>query len=344
MKLKTILKGIFTLSTLFIALHIMNAESTNKVEASTAYENIRYNIWALGKPNWEGAVPANTQAGVSGTHMRGFGIYFTNFPQGVGFRYRIHTNNGGWLPEKVNGANAEATGSGYIEAVRIKLNSLSAWTVRYRVRRLNGAWSNWVENWATAGTFGHEIDAIEIRVFTYCAAGGGHLFSNNVCVNSVQCGIMNTSNTDHFQHYMFRAGNLARRITNGWLGYPGHRAIDIATPTPGQVMGWKVYAQGDGIVLERSGTNPCSLRGHWIAIRYDTGQTVRYLHLQTRPSPAKDERVTRLNHIGNVGNTAVPSSPGHLHIDVNWQNDFWSSIQSGIHVDPNSFFPAGVFN
>lgn len=81
--------------------------------------------------------------------------------------YAVHTAGKGWLPYVKNGEIAGTTGeSRRVEAVKIRLENVSGYSVTYRVHMAEKGWSDWVSNDAVAGTTGESrhIEAIEIML------------------------------------------------------------------------------------------------------------------------------------------------------------------------------------
>lgn len=175
----------------------------------------------------------------------------------------------------------------------------------------------------------------------------GHQYKYKVCTRTASCGKVNTTNSNHFQYYMYRKGNHARNISCGWLGYSGHYAIDIVDGTGYDTYQYPIYAQGPGTVIKRSDSGSESgARGHFIIIKYDNGYTVRYLHLDSRSPCAVDTRVNNemiIGYTGWTGDVEPKSRYGtHLHYDVN-NLDLEGGMTSE-HIDPTTLYPSGTFS
>jgi hypothetical protein len=159
------------------------------------------------------------------------------------------------------------------------------------------------------------------------------------------CGHIQNPVSGGFTHYMYRGDHTAaRHIAEGWLDYTDHRAIDIRTTIRGESMGWAIYAQGPGLVTDRSGAAGSGIRGHFIEISYDAiggnnnnRYRARYLHMRARediPANSGDaSRVTHTRKIGETGNRgAEATSGGHLHFDV-------QRISNSQMIPPTTLFP-----
>jgi hypothetical protein len=85
-----------------------------------------------------------------------------------------------------------------------------------------------------------------------------------------------------------------------------HKGMDFTAP-----IGTKIYATGDGVVLER-GVVPGF--GNRIVIDHGYGYQTLYAHMDEL-SVVKGARVTRGQVIGTVGNTGISTGP-HLHYEV----------------------------
>jgi len=172
-----------------------------------------------------------------------------------------------------------------------------------------------------------------------------HTFSHNVCVRYQRCGRLNTSNSSHFTHYMYRRGNHARHLTRGWVAAANHFGLDIVygpSGTTTSIDGMPIFAQGNGVVERRSDSPYHDTRGHFIIIRYDHNNYIaRYLHLQSRPTLAVGTRVNHTTRLGFTGNTGYSTGP-HLHFDVNNRNII-DGGQSANHLNPINLFPANTF-
>jgi hypothetical protein len=182
--------------------------------------------------------------------------------------------------------------------------------------------------------------------FTNNTQNPNHHFPNGskVCMRTVACGALDTSNSSHFTHYMYRQGNLARHLSRGWLPSVAHYGLDVVYGSSGNgIDGMPIYAQGNGVV-ERVGSDGNVLRGTYVIIRYDRNDYIaRYLHLQagSQSHLIRGMRVTHTTQIGRTGNTGDSTGP-HLHYDVNNRNII-DNGQSANHLNPINLFPANTF-
>ncbi|MGL4338108.1 MAG: peptidoglycan DD-metalloendopeptidase family protein [Turicibacter sp.] len=97
-----------------------------------------------------------------------------------------------------------------------------------------------------------------------------------------------------------------RKINNGYLGYAGHYALDIAATT-----GQAIYAADSGTVVSagRDGAYGIS-----ILINHKNGYYTRYAHLSSADVSAGD-KVEAGQTIGGAGNTGN-STGTHLHFEI----------------------------
>jgi len=184
----------------------------------------------------------------------------------------------------------------------------------------------------TSGCSGHTF---------YSIAPLDHSYTNMVCTRSVSCGWLNTSNSSHFQHYMYRVGNHARKVSNTYKA--GHYSIDITATSGSATYRFPIYAQGSGTVIQR-GTDEDDDRGFFITIQYTNGYRVRYLHMDEHPfSGTTVSHTTQLGLTGYTGKTDPSNINGtHLHYDV---NDTVIPTQSNSsNINPVNLFPSGTFN
>jgi hypothetical protein len=175
-----------------------------------------------------------------------------------------------------------------------------------------------------------------------------------ICTRFVECGRLNTSNSNHFTHFMYRRGNLARHISGSWLWHSTHRAIDMSNGTGTSISGFPIYAQGAGTVVRVAGSSS-SDAGFFIVIHYDNGYVARYLHVAQSGRATQGSRVFPQDRIATTSNTGTPSGGGsyaaHLHYDVihiNNVNDrvnFTDLGQSNANnINPTTLFPTGAFS
>jgi len=153
----------------------------------------------------------------------------------------------------------------------------------------------------------------------------------------------------------------SRRISSGFRtsGRPTHDGIDISR-TPliirpedglGTVHGEPVFAMHGGYVIWAEWSDTA---GWWVAKRSDVidpagnnNLVSRYLHMRDRPLVERHAIISQGTQIGRVGNTgrtigAAPcgGSTGHLHIDIN-NNNQWASSGAvrPYTINPQRFFP-----
>lgn len=91
-----------------------------------------------------------------------------------------------------------------------------------------------------------------------------------------------------------------------------HEGVDFAAPT-----GTKVYAAGDGVVLNAARSNYGY--GNVITIDHGFGYVTAYAHLSAF-NVKKGQKVKRGHIIGYVGNTGLSTGP-HLHYEVRKNNN-----------------------
>ena len=99
---------------------------------------------------------------------------------------------------------------------------------------------------------------------------------------------------------------VSRKINNGYLGYTGHYAIDIAATT-----GANVYAADNGVVVTASYSGAY---GNEILINHKNGYYSRYAHLNSINVSVGDI-VEAGQMIGGAGNTGN-STGTHLHFEI----------------------------
>lgn len=98
------------------------------------------------------------------------------------------------------------------------------------------------------------------------------------------------------------------RLTAGWLGYPGHRALDFAA-----AAGTPVRAAGAGLV-RMAGWNSQGL-GNNVDIGHANGLITRYSHMLAPLLVRAGQMVKQGQRIGLVGSTGNSTGP-HLHYEV----------------------------
>ena len=114
-------------------------------------------------------------------------------------------------------------------------------------------------------------------------------------------------------------------ICNGWLGYPGHLAIDIQNQY--NLYG-PIYAADRGVIDENS-YHPIS--GNYVFITHNNGFRTYYGHMSV-PSPLPvGTIVDKGDVIGTLGMTGRASCP-HTH--------FYIEASDGTHINPcDGFLP-----
>ncbi len=107
-------------------------------------------------------------------------------------------------------------------------------------------------------------------------------------------------------------------ISNGWLGYPGHRAIDIQNAY--NKYG-SIYASDRGVV-EKNSYDPIS--GNYVVINHNNGYKTYYGHMNV-PSPIPiGTNVDKGDFIGQLGMTGRATGP-HTHFFIE---------KDGVHLNP----------
>ncbi len=107
-------------------------------------------------------------------------------------------------------------------------------------------------------------------------------------------------------------------ISNGWLGYPGHYAIDIASG-----YGTNIYAVDGGVVTLAQWYGSY---GNCIIINHGNGMQTLYAHMSAIYVPVGTV-VDKGQHIGEMGSTGR-STGTHLHIEF---------IENGVKKNPLLF-------
>jgi murein DD-endopeptidase MepM/ murein hydrolase activator NlpD len=96
-----------------------------------------------------------------------------------------------------------------------------------------------------------------------------------------------------------------------WDPFNGGRRMHTGVDLAGQV-GLKVFATGDGIVIEAE--NARNGYGKEVIIDHGFGYMSRYAHLQ-KISVKRGQKIKRGQFIGNLGDTGRSTGP-HLHYEV----------------------------
>ncbi len=98
-----------------------------------------------------------------------------------------------------------------------------------------------------------------------------------------------------------------------------HQGIDLAQPAGGPVL-----APLDGVVQD---VGSDASRGVFVILRHGSSLSTRYHHLG-KANVSKDQRISRGDVIGSVGNSGVSTGP-HLHLEV---------LDHGEPIDPARLF------
>lgn len=108
-------------------------------------------------------------------------------------------------------------------------------------------------------------------------------------------------------------------ISNGWLGYYNHRAIDIANS-----YGSPVYAADDGVVVTSGWSN--GGYGYYVVVDHGNGMQTLYGH-NSKNLVYPGQRVSRGETIARMGSTGN-STGNHVHFEV---------IVNGVKRNPNKY-------
>lgn len=143
--------------------------------------------------------------------------------------------------------------------------------------------------------------------------------------------------------YPFRGDSIPTALSRGYS--TNHYGLDIIDTYPNDINGRAIYSIGSGTVLCEG---PSDSAGNYVAILYDGGYTVRYLHMQSRSKLNKDDVVTYETFIGYVGSTGDSSGP-HLHLDVNTVDGISggsgsTNVNNNTTIDPKKLFPQISFS
>ncbi len=146
-------------------------------------------------------------------------------------------------------------------------------------------------------------------VIGYTGEKGEKKFGDN------QDGYRQLSSAEFFVNGNYTAASFGKTF----LFYDGHPGIDYRAAS-----GVEIYAVADGIVSSIEGTKDTPTGFGTLDIDHENGYHTLYLHL-SKYAKEKDERVTRGDLIGYVGNTSPVTIGEHLHFEVR---------KAGIAIDP----------
>lgn len=99
--------------------------------------------------------------------MEALKVNLNNVPVGASIKYESHVQNIGWQSWVSDGQESGTTGRSLrMEAIKITLENMPAYSVEYRCHVQNIGWQNWVRDGVIAGTEGRSlrVEAIEIRI------------------------------------------------------------------------------------------------------------------------------------------------------------------------------------
>ena len=102
-----------------------------------------------------------------------FSVQFFAFAQDAEVYYRVHMSGIGWSGYSSNGETAGTTGqSRQLEAIRIRVDSSVAGSIRYNAYVQNAGWLGWAFDNEDAGTTGQNrrMEAIRIQLTGQLAA------------------------------------------------------------------------------------------------------------------------------------------------------------------------------
>lgn len=135
----------------------------NDLPNSTENVNVVYQVYDLTKKKWLPNVVNDTDyAGNFGNPLSAIYINLTNGT----IKYRVHEINNKWLPTVINRDDYAGNINKMIDGLQI---SSDEYKIAYRVHLIHLGWLPWVDKWddsnaGYAGIFGHEIDAVQIKV------------------------------------------------------------------------------------------------------------------------------------------------------------------------------------
>lgn len=296
-------KIIFNLICIIAILLTSNGFTGIKVSAaSSAQISVTYQVYDNVKkvflPN---VVDTQSYAGIFGNAID---CVYANLSQG-NITYKVHQKGGGWLPEVTNRNDYAGIKGKPIDGLMIKTDT--GRTIKYRVHLKSvNVWLPYVSGYnqndannGYAGTFGKDIDAIQMYVESAPVPGGSYKFpvpgySYGTCQLNCQC-------DDHKN--------------------TGHKGVDISAP-----KGTRIIAANSGKVTilstctenyNKSGKCPCGKcgnAGNSLKIVGSDGYVTTYMHL-TNFSVSNGQQVTAGQQIGTVGTTGW-STGAHLHFEL----------------------------
>jgi murein DD-endopeptidase MepM/ murein hydrolase activator NlpD len=164
--------------------------------------------------------------------------------------------------------------------------------------------------------------------------------TNRICTRATSCGNVRDSTTGW--HYMFRVGNMATKVSEGYPEYNSgglHEGIDIIHSTWGLVNNMPVYSVGSGTINYAGWYGG----GYGNVVQLKIGSNiVWYTHLGNNTinvsygMSVKEDRL-----LGRVGDTQSPGA-FHLHFEIRNSNNAKNGGAS--EFDPRDWYPqSGVF-
>ncbi|MDR0918054.1 MAG: M23 family metallopeptidase [Oscillospiraceae bacterium] len=183
------------------------------------------------------------------------------------------------------------------------------------------------------------------KVF-YQTAPLNHLYNTSgeaqkMCKRSTTCGFLKGNTSGTFQHYMYRTSSISgTNRANFITAFPSashhsnNKGIDITADEEGAINGYSIYAQGNGTVSAKGGSNTADT-GYYVQITYNNGWHVRYLHLKQSSVLSLNATVTEMSLIGATGNSGTNVTGYHLHQDIKPNGTTFSNA--------NNFYPSGTF-
>lgn len=99
------------------------------------------------------------------------------------------------------------------------------------------------------------------------------------------------------------------KISCGWLGYRGHRAVDLVL-----YRNAPIYAADSGVVVKATKTG--GGYGNHVIIDHGNGYTTLYAHMSRR-EVQYGQKVQKGQVIGYIGSTGNSSGP-HLHFEIRY--------------------------
>lgn len=174
--------------------------------------------------------------------------------------------------------------------------------------------------------------------YQYAPLEHNHTTSKRVCTRVASCGAVLGSSTGW--HYVFRAGNLATKVTEGYPAYNSgglHEGIDIVHDSS-PVDNMPVYAVEKGTVHS---TEWVTGYGNTVVLNIGSNK-VWFAHLKDNTTSVNaGNSVTESRLLARVGATGGNYS-SHLHFELRASNNAKNTGAAGF--DPRSYYPSvGVF-